>query len=282
MGEMDAAARAQVMSRARWKARESAPRDRHPGRPPGSWPSARARAASASPRSRSTSPSRWPAAGLTVGVLDADIWGFSVPRLLGMEGGVEARKGKMIPLERTGRRRAAQGAVHGVPGRRGPGDHVAGPHAQPGRPAVPRGRRVGRPRLPPDRPPARHRRRADGPGPDAAAHRAAHRHHPAGRRPEGRGAGRRHGPAGLPAGGRRDREHERLHLRARHDATSCSAPAAASGWPPRSACPWSAPSPSIPTSRPAATPARRSRWATASWPRCSPSWPGWSPRRSHR
>jgi ATP-binding protein involved in chromosome partitioning len=38
--------------------------------------------------------------GLTVGLLDADIWGFSVPRLLGMEGGVEARKGKMIPLER--------------------------------------------------------------------------------------------------------------------------------------------------------------------------------------
>jgi ATP-binding protein involved in chromosome partitioning len=38
--------------------------------------------------------------GLTVGVLDADIWGFSVPRLLGMEGEVEARKGKMVPLEK--------------------------------------------------------------------------------------------------------------------------------------------------------------------------------------
>ena len=41
--------------------------------------------------------------GLTVGILDADIWGFSVPRLLGMEsgaGGVEARGGKMVPLER--------------------------------------------------------------------------------------------------------------------------------------------------------------------------------------
>ena len=37
--------------------------------------------------------------GLTVGILDADIWGFSVPRLLGMEGEVEARKGKMVPLE---------------------------------------------------------------------------------------------------------------------------------------------------------------------------------------
>jgi len=39
--------------------------------------------------------------GLTVGVLDADIWGFSVPRLLGMQGDVEARDKKMVPLERT-------------------------------------------------------------------------------------------------------------------------------------------------------------------------------------
>jgi ATP-binding protein involved in chromosome partitioning len=38
--------------------------------------------------------------GLTIGILDADIWGFSVPRLLGMQGGVEARDKKMVPLER--------------------------------------------------------------------------------------------------------------------------------------------------------------------------------------
>jgi ATP-binding protein involved in chromosome partitioning len=37
--------------------------------------------------------------GLTIGVLDADIWGFSVPRLLGMQGEVEARDKKMVPLE---------------------------------------------------------------------------------------------------------------------------------------------------------------------------------------
>ena len=36
------------------------------------------------------------ARGLVVGILDADIWGFSVPRLLGMDGDVEARQGKMI------------------------------------------------------------------------------------------------------------------------------------------------------------------------------------------
>jgi ATP-binding protein involved in chromosome partitioning len=38
--------------------------------------------------------------GLTVGVLDADIWGFSIPRLLGMQGEVQSRGKKMVPLER--------------------------------------------------------------------------------------------------------------------------------------------------------------------------------------
>ena len=37
--------------------------------------------------------------GARVGLLDADIWGFSVPRLLGLEGALEVRHGKMIPLE---------------------------------------------------------------------------------------------------------------------------------------------------------------------------------------
>jgi ATP-binding protein involved in chromosome partitioning len=45
------------------------------------------------------------ATGLTVGVLDADIWGFSVPRMLGVEGrlaGREAEDGRkvMVPHER--------------------------------------------------------------------------------------------------------------------------------------------------------------------------------------
>ncbi len=39
---------------------------------------------------------------------------------------------------------------------------------------------------------------------------------PAGGRPEGGGPDRGHGPQGVPPGGRGDREHERLHLRARH------------------------------------------------------------------
>jgi ATP-binding protein involved in chromosome partitioning len=35
--------------------------------------------------------------GLTVGLLDADIWGFSLPRMLGLDGPVEAAGGKMLP-----------------------------------------------------------------------------------------------------------------------------------------------------------------------------------------
>ena len=39
------------------------------------------------------------ARGLTVGVLDADIWGFSIPRLLGIKGRIEANEDKlMVPF----------------------------------------------------------------------------------------------------------------------------------------------------------------------------------------
>jgi ATP-binding protein involved in chromosome partitioning len=44
------------------------------------------------------------ARGLTVGVLDADIWGFSVPRMLGLEGrlggSTDGDRKQMVPLER--------------------------------------------------------------------------------------------------------------------------------------------------------------------------------------
>ena len=39
--------------------------------------------------------------GLVVGLLDADIWGFSVPRLLGMAGELRAESKKIVPLELT-------------------------------------------------------------------------------------------------------------------------------------------------------------------------------------
>ena len=97
---MDAAERAAVMARARWKAREDAPET--------SIPATTRVLAIASGKGgvgKSSITVNLAVAlarrGLTVGILDADIWGFSVPRLLGMEGEVEARKGKMVPLEKT-------------------------------------------------------------------------------------------------------------------------------------------------------------------------------------
>ena len=99
---MDADEKAAVMARARWKAREDAPETAIP-------PTARVLAIASGKGGVGKSSITVNLAvalaqrGLTVGILDADIWGFSVPRLLGMEsgvGGVEARGGKMIPLEK--------------------------------------------------------------------------------------------------------------------------------------------------------------------------------------
>ena len=98
MGEMDAAGRAEVMSRARWKARQNAPET-------GIDATTRILAVGSGKGGVGKSSVTVNLAvalarrGLTVGVLDADIWGFSVPRLLGMDGDIEARQGKMIPLE---------------------------------------------------------------------------------------------------------------------------------------------------------------------------------------
>jgi ATP-binding protein involved in chromosome partitioning len=39
------------------------------------------------------------AQGRTVGILDADIWGFSVPRMLGVEGRLGGSDGKIDPNE---------------------------------------------------------------------------------------------------------------------------------------------------------------------------------------
>jgi ATP-binding protein involved in chromosome partitioning len=99
MGEMDPEARAELMNRARWRASQDAPET-------GISPATRILAVGSGKGGVGKSSVSVNLAvalarrGLTVGLLDADIWGFSVPRLLGMGGGVEARKGKMIPLER--------------------------------------------------------------------------------------------------------------------------------------------------------------------------------------
>jgi ATP-binding protein involved in chromosome partitioning len=105
MGVMDADARGKLMQRARSFAQERAPLTTIPlhapvlmiasGKGGVGKSSVTANLAVALAHS-----------GRTVGVLDADIWGFSLARLLGIDGEVSARGGKMQPLERrvgTGR-----------------------------------------------------------------------------------------------------------------------------------------------------------------------------------
>ncbi len=41
------------------------------------------------------------AQGFKVGVMDADIWGYSVPRMLGVDGELRSLDGKIVPLSRT-------------------------------------------------------------------------------------------------------------------------------------------------------------------------------------
>lgn len=90
-GEMNATERSEVMQKARWKARESAPDTAIPT-------STRVLAIASGKGGVGKSSvtvnlaAAVAAKGFTVGVLDADIWGFSVPRLLGIDEPLEAEK----------------------------------------------------------------------------------------------------------------------------------------------------------------------------------------------
>ncbi|MDP8991702.1 MAG: Mrp/NBP35 family ATP-binding protein [Actinomycetota bacterium] len=98
-GEMTAEQKKSLMSRARWKARENAPSTEIPGR---TRVAALASGKGGVGKSSLTAnlASRLAAGGLTVGVLDADIGGFSIPRMLGLEGRVTAQAKKILPLEK--------------------------------------------------------------------------------------------------------------------------------------------------------------------------------------
>ena len=111
-GEMNAEERSRGDDQGPLERTRERPRHRGAAVVQGARHRAAARAAWARARSPSTSPLRWHAAGHTVGVLDADIWGFSVPRLLGISDRMEAsqvdgvRQAEDHP-QRTRRRRAA-------------------------------------------------------------------------------------------------------------------------------------------------------------------------------
>jgi ATP-binding protein involved in chromosome partitioning len=104
-GEMTAEERSEVMLKARWSARENAPDTEVPL-------TARILAIASGKGGVGKSSvtvnlaAAVAAQGFTVGVLDADIWGFSVPRLLGIDERLEAQpvpgsdKPKIIPNER--------------------------------------------------------------------------------------------------------------------------------------------------------------------------------------
>jgi ATP-binding protein involved in chromosome partitioning len=105
-GEMNAEERSQVMSKARWNARSNAPATRIP-------PSCQVLAIASGKGGVGKSSvtvnlaTAIAAQGYTVGVLDADIWGFSIPRLLGISERMEAErvdgsdKPKIIPNRRS-------------------------------------------------------------------------------------------------------------------------------------------------------------------------------------
>jgi len=103
-GEMTSEERSEVMTKARWAAREQAPATEIPG---GARVLAIASGKGGVGKSSVTVnlAASLAARGLTVGVLDADIWGYSVPRMLGATGrlaGVKAEDGtgKILPLEK--------------------------------------------------------------------------------------------------------------------------------------------------------------------------------------
>jgi ATP-binding protein involved in chromosome partitioning len=104
-GEMTADERSELMTKARWNARENAPDTEVP-----LTCKVLAVASGKGGVGKSSVTVNLAAAvaaqGFTVGVLDADIWGFSVPRLLGIDDRLEAEavegsdKPKIIPNER--------------------------------------------------------------------------------------------------------------------------------------------------------------------------------------
>ena len=149
--------------------------------------------------------------GYSVGIVDADIYGFSIPRMLGADRDPVVIDQMLVPPESHGVRCISIGYF--VP--EGQAVDLARPDAAQGARAVPHRRLLGRARLPAHRHAARHRRHRPQPQPVPAARRGLRRHHSAARRPEGRRAVGSDGRKGQHDGQGRHREHELVHRRRR-------------------------------------------------------------------
>jgi ATP-binding protein involved in chromosome partitioning len=100
MGVLDAPAKAQLMKRARTIAQGRAPSTSIPLQTPVLMIASGKGGVGKSSITANLAVAL-AASGRTIGVLDADIWGFSLTRLLGIQGEVKASGGKMQPLERV-------------------------------------------------------------------------------------------------------------------------------------------------------------------------------------
>jgi ATP-binding protein involved in chromosome partitioning len=162
--------------------------------------------------------SRWRslAAGASVGLLDADMYGPSVPTMFGVMGRpVSADGKKFLPLERFGVKLMSSASCSRTREERG---RVARPD-DPGRAAaVPEGRRLGPAGLPGPRSPARHRRHRAHDLAEGADDRRGHRDDAARGRAAGRLQVRLHGAEGRHPDPRRGRERELLRVRRLHEA----------------------------------------------------------------
>lgn len=100
--ELTADERATAMGKARWNAAQRAPQNEIP---PDTKVIAIASGKGGVGKSSVTAnlATALAARGLTVGVMDADIWGFSIPRMLGVEGrlqGADTGERKIVPIEK--------------------------------------------------------------------------------------------------------------------------------------------------------------------------------------
>ena len=145
--------------------------------------------------------------GLKVGIVDADIYGHSVPAMLGVADSRPTQVDDLIMPVPTAERRLGDLDRHAQAAPR-PGGRLARPDARPGAGADALRRLLGRPRRAAARPAARHRRRRDLARPAPAGRRGRRRHHAAGGRRRGRRARRHDGLDDAPARRRRRREHE--------------------------------------------------------------------------